>query len=155
MTTGAPPAGPSFLRSRLFRLLYLPLALLYLGVTLFWGRHDLVRVHREYRLAAARVASGQAQAVAGREVAGGCAQAAGGETAPGYGACLQASAHLVEARAAVLGAELRGEKQRALRKMWAFYGLVLGMMVLVPLALLYLFLAFLLHLPANIRLRKE
>ncbi len=146
---------PDFRRSGVFRFLYLPLALLYVGLTLFWGRHDLLRVHREYREAAARLAGSYAQERAIREVEGGCRQATGGEKALGYNDCLRASARLVELRAAVIDGELHRDKHRAFKKMALSYLLVGVLMILLPLALLYVLMAFLRYLLANIRLKKE
>lgn len=142
---------PDFRRSGVFRFLYLPLALAYIGLTLFWGRHDLRRVHQDYREIGERLAGGYAHERAGREVAAGCRQATGGETAPGYGDCLRASAHLVELRAVVIDRELRRDKHRAFKKMAVSYGLVGVFMILLPLALLYVLMAFLRYLLANIR----
>lgn len=144
-----------FRRSRFFRFLYLPLAVLHVGLIVFWGRHDLLRVHREYREAAERHAGGYAQEQAGREVEAGCRQAVGAGKAPGYTDCLRASAHLVEIRAAVIDGELLRDKQRAFRKMALSYGLVGVLMILLPLALLYGFLVFLGYLLAHIRFKKE
>lgn len=123
---------PDFRRSRFFLFLYLPLALLYVGLILFWGRDDLLRVHRESREATERLAGGYAQEQAGREVEAGCRQAVGGVKAPGYTDCLRASAHLVEIRAAVIDGELRRDKQRAFKKMALSYVLVGVLMILLP-----------------------
>jgi hypothetical protein len=147
-------AAPGFRRSWLFRFLYLPLVLLYVGLVLFWGRFDLVRVHREYREAAGRLNSSYAQERAVGEVAAGCRQATGGETAPGYDDCLRAGARLVELRAAVLRGELVRARHQAVKKLAIFYTL-LAVMILLPVAMLYGFLVFLRYLLTNIRPQKN
>lgn len=155
MTAAAPTgAGGAFHRGRIFRLLYLPLTLLYVGLVLFWGRFDLNRIHREYRQAGAKLAGGYAQELAGAEVAAGCREAAGGDEAPGYGDCLRAANPLVVVRAAVIAADLRHARHQAGKKMAIFYSL-LAAAILLPLGLLYLFLAFLGDLLSHIRFRKE
>lgn len=146
---------PDFRRSGVFRFLYLPLAVAYIGLTLFWGRYDLRRVHQDYREIGERLAGGHSHEQAGREVAAGCRQATGGEKALGYNDCLRASAHLIELRAAVIDGELRRDKHRAFKKMAVSYLLVGVLMILLPLTLLYIFLAFLRYLLASVRLKKE
>lgn len=148
-------AGSDFRRSWVFRLIYLPLALVYLGLVLFWGRHDLFRVQREYREVGGRLAGGYVWERAEREVADGCRQAVGGEAVPGYGECLRSSQHLVEARAAVLTDELRREHRRAGKKMIVFYLLVGVGMIMLPLAAIYVFLVFFRYLLTSIRGQKE
>jgi hypothetical protein len=150
-----PGSGPAFRRSRLFRWFYLPLVLLYVGLVLFWGRYDLLRVHREYREVTGRLAGGYAQERAGREVAAGCRQATGGETAPGYNDCLKASGRLVEVRAAVISGELLRARHQALKKLVIFYVLVGVVLILLPVALLYVFLALFRNLLASVRLTRE
>lgn len=138
----------------MFRFLFLPLALLYVGLVLFWGHHDLARVHLEYRVVTKQLTGSYARERAGREVEAGCRQATGGEKAVGYGDCLRSSARLVEIRAAVISAGLIRERQQALKKLLLFYGLVGGLLIGLPLALLYISLAFLRYLLDNIRFRK-
>lgn len=150
---GAP--GPTFRRSLVFRLLYLPLALFYIALVLFWGRYDLARVYREYCTVAGQLNSSYAQEKASREVAAGCRQTAGGEGAPGYGDCLRASSHLVESRAAVIGAGLLRERQQVIKKLLGFYGLVGLVLIVLPLALLYAIMVFSRYLLSNIRFKKE
>lgn len=156
MTIAALVGGaPDFRRSRVFLFLYLPSAVFYVCLTLFWGRHDLLRVHREYREITKRLAGGHAHERAAREVATGCRQAVGDETVPGYNDCLRASAGLVEMRAAVIDGELRRDQHRAFKKMAVSYLLVGVVMIVLPLVLLYVFLAFIRYLLVNLRFGRD
>jgi len=141
--------------SRAFRFSYLSLAVLYIGLLLLWGRHDAGRVCREYQRATLRLTGDYAQERAGLEVAAGCRQAAGGESAPAYGACLQASTPLVQKRAAVLRVELLQERRQVVKKLVLFAALVGVILIGLPLAFLYVFMVFLLYLLRNIRFAKE
>ncbi|NTV12651.1 MAG: hypothetical protein HGA96_01760 [Desulfobulbaceae bacterium] len=136
-------------------MFYLALALLYVGLLSFWGRHDVGRLSREYRQATVRLRDGYAQERAEREVAAGCRQAVGGESAPGYGDCLRASTSLVQKRAAVLSGELLRERRQVVKKLVLFAALVGVGLIILPLALLYGFMVFLLYLLSNIRFAKE
>lgn len=140
---------------RLFRLLYLGVAMLYALVILFWGRHDMERIHREYRQVTERLASGYALEMAGREVAAGCSQAVGGEGVPGYQDCLRRGASQVVQRAAALTAELENARRQVLEKLAIFYLLVTLLLIIVPVTLLYVILVALIYLLSNIRYKQE
>lgn len=136
---------------RLFQILYLGAAGLYILAILFWGRHDMGRVHREYRQVSERLAGGYAQELADREVAAGCRQAVGGVSVPAYGDCLRSSAPLVQKRAAVITAELLASRQQVLKKLAIFYLLVSLLLIIAPLSLLYIILLSLLYLLSKLR----
>lgn len=137
------------------RIIFCGAAVFYALLIIFWGRHDLGRVHREYRQVSERLGGGYAQELAEREVAAGCRQAVGGEAAPGYGDCLRASGSLVQKRAVVIGAELAAERRQVLKKLLLFYTLAGGVLIIMPLALLYGIMVFLLYLLRNIRFKNE
>lgn len=141
-------------RRCLWQLGYLLAALLYAGLVIYWGRHDMSRMHREYRQAATRLAGNYAVLGAEREVAAGCRQSvAGAERA--YGDCLRAAESLVMARAAVINRELRQEKRQMGKKLAIFYAMFSLLLIMLPVAGGYVVLLVLLQLYAAIRAGRE
>ena len=140
---------------RVFRTLYLGAALVYALLIIFWGRHDMGRVQREYRLVMERLTGGYAQELAAREVEAGCRRAAGGSNVPGYADCLRSAAPVVQKRAAVITAELVASRHLALEKMAIFYLLVTLLLIVAPVSLLYVILVSVIYLLSNIRHEKE
>ena len=140
---------------RVFQILYLGVAVLYALVILFWGRHDMGRIHREYRLVSERLGGGYAQELAGRQVAAGCSQAVGGMTAPAYGDCLRSAASAVQKRAAVITTELLASRHQVLKKLAIFYLLVTLLLIVAPVSLLYVILLSLLYLLAKLRYQQD
>jgi hypothetical protein len=132
-----------------FKIIYLVAALAYLAVAVYWGRHDMFRMHREYRQVSARLTGDYALLTAGREVANGCRQAVGGESNPGFGECLRRAESLVVQRAAVIKRQLQLEKHRATRKLAIFYTLLVLMLTL-PVAGLYALLRTILYICTGI-----
>lgn len=140
---------------RIFRALYLVAAVFYALVILFWGRHDMGRIHREYRQQGERLASGYALEQAGQEVTAGCSQAVGGEGAVGYGDCLRAATPVVQKRAAVIAGQLVEARHQALKKLALFYLLVIVFLIIAPVSLLYVILVSLFYLLSNLRYQQE
>ena len=140
---------------RIFRILYLGAALLYALLILFWGRHDLERVHREYRQVTERLAGGYAQELAEQEVAAGCRQAVGGTAAPAYGDCLRSGAPLVQKRAAAISADLVASRHQVVEKLLMLYLLIVLLLIVAPVSLLYVVLASLLYLLSSTRYERD
>jgi hypothetical protein len=140
---------------RLLQYCYLAAALIYAAVVFFWGRYDMARINREYRLVSTRLAGDYAMVTAGHEVAAGCRQAAGGIDAAGYGDCLRSAEPLVARRAAVIGQELRSEKEQVVKKLLIFYSLLLLVLILLPVVFVYVMLATLIHICTGIRFDKD
>jgi hypothetical protein len=143
------------LPKRVLQFTYLAGALVYAGLVIHWGRHDMGRIHREYQLVSTRQSGDYVAVTAGREVAEGCRQAAGGVEGPGYGDCLRASEPLVALRAAALTRELQGEKRQVVKKLVIFYTLLILVLILLPVAAIYVVLVTLLYICSGIRFDKS
>ncbi len=143
------------LPQRFLQCCYLLAALIYAVVVVYLGRHDMGRIHREYRLVATRLAGDYAAVSAEGEVAEGCRQAAGGVEAPGYDDCLRAAEPLAARRAAVISRELQREKDQVIKKLVIFYSLLVLVLIILPVAALYAVLASLIYICTGIRFDKN
>lgn len=143
------------LPKRFLQFTYLAGALIYAGLVFYWGRHDMGRIHREYRLVSTRQGGDYVVVTAGREVAEGCRQTAGGVEGPGYGDCLRAAEPLVAMRAAALSRELQGEKRQVVKKLVIFYALMILALILLPVAAIYMVLGTLFYICSGIRFDKS
>jgi hypothetical protein len=146
-----------FLTRRLgvFKFCYLLCALAYASVVVYWGRYDMGRIHREYRLAASRIDSGYATEKGRSEVEAGCRASAGSAGQSAVDDCLRAAAPLMVQRAAAISRQLQLEKRQVVKKLVIFYGLLIVVLILLPVALVYGLLIILIFIVTGIRFDKD